>query len=204
MSEKRRRLLEDGPLRRMLRARKEGTLEKEVAPKTEEPLKSGAHETLVDYEVIIKPETGKTFSEQSNESYCLECTEGHTMAALTEMRHAIDRARTANGKMTSGVVEKVRVAIAEITGINEDVKNTEDASPEVKEGLNQILDEVRWIRKEYGISGRGLTRGKGDLADLEELRGRITKLNLKAYELVEKCPTCKVLSRDLRHGIGKE
>ena len=200
MSEKRRRLLEDGPLRRMLRARKEGTPEKEVAPqKTEEPLKSGAHETLVDYEAV-KPETGKTYPEQSNEAYCLECIEGHTMMSLTETRHAIDRFRTA-GKMTPGVTEKVRGAIEEISGIVKDVKDTKDASPEVKEGLEQILEEVRWIRKEFGISGRGLTRGKGDMTDLEELRGRITKMNLKAYELVEKCPTCKVLSRDLRHGI---
>lgn len=145
-----------------------------------------------------KPETGKTYPEQSNEAYCLECIEGHTMGGQTEMRHAIDRYRTA-GKMTQGVTEKVRAAIKEIVGINEDVKNTEDASPEVKEGLNQILDEVRWIRKEFGISGRGLTRGRGDMTDLEELRGRITKMNLKAYELVEQCPSCKIMSRDLRH-----
>ena len=135
------------------------------------------------------PESGKTFEEQSNEAYCLECVEGHTMLALTEMRHAIERYRSA-GKMSKGVTEKVRVSIREIVGITEDVKNTDDASPEVKEGLDTILDEVRWIRKEYGISG-GLTRGIGSIEDLEALRARISAINLKAYELVEKCPTCE-------------
>lgn len=137
-----------------------------------------------------------------NESYTTlhgilhNCTEGHTMAALTEMRHAIDRHRTA-GKMTPGVTEKVRVAIAELQGINEDVRSTKDASPEVKKGLDEILNEVRWIRKDYGISGKGLTRGGGSLEDLEELRKRIFIMQTKAYALVEKCPTCKKISRSV-------
>lgn len=136
-----------------------------------------------------KPETGRTFEGQSDEAYCLECVEGHTMTALTEMRHAIDRYRTA-GKMTDGVTEKVRVAIAELQGITEDVRTTEKASPDVKKGLGAILDEVRWVRKEFGISG-GLTRGIGSMEDLEELRERISTMNLTAYKLVEKCTTCK-------------
>lgn len=144
-----------------------------------------------------KPETGKTFEGQSDEAYCLECVEGHTMNALTEMRHAIDRFRTA-GKMTDGVTEKVRVAISEIQGIKEDIKNTKNASSDVKKGLDEMLDEARWVRKEFGISG-GLTRGVGSMEDLEELRERIVAMNLKAYELVEQCPSCKILSRDLRH-----
>lgn len=119
------------------------------------------------------------------------CVEGHTMSALTEMRHALDRHRTA-GKMTGGVTEKVRVAIAELMGINEDVRSLEDADPEVAEGLKQILDEARWIRKEYGMSGKGLTRGYGSQEDLEELRNRILIIQNKAYKLVEECPTCKV------------
>lgn len=145
------------------------------------------------------PESGRTFEGQSDVAYCLECVEGHTMGGLTEMRHAIDRYRTA-GKMTTGVTEKVRVAIGELLGINEDVRNTKDASPEVKKGLEEILNEVRWIRKEYGMSGKGLTRGYGNLEDLEELRNRIFILQNKAYSLVEKCPTCKP---HIQETIGK-
>lgn len=150
------------------------------------------------------PASGKTFEGQSDESYCLECVEGHTMGSLTEIGHAIDRFRSA-GKMTSGVTEKVRVAIQKLQGITEDITSTENASPDVKEGLDEILDEVRWIRKEHGISG-GLTRGIGTMEDLETLRTRISAINLKAYELVEKCPSCKIVSKDLRHRMkeGKQ
>ncbi|OYD16927.1 hypothetical protein CH330_01275 [candidate division WOR-3 bacterium JGI_Cruoil_03_51_56] len=140
---------------------------------------------------VGKPTSGKTYAGQSNESYCLECIEGHTMLASTEMRHATDRYRTA-GKMTPGVTEKVRVAIAEIAGIVEDARNTEGAAPEVKQGINEILDEVRWIRKEYGLSGRGLTTGHGTEKDLVELKSRVQAIQNKAYDLVSECPTCRV------------
>jgi len=153
-------------------------------------LRSAITHSSVPKSVQTNPESGRTFEGQSDEFYCIECVEGHTMASLTEMRHALDRYRTA-GKMTEGVTEKVRVSIAELTGINEDVKSTKDASPEVKRGLEEILDEVRWIRKEYGMSGKGLTRGYGNLEDLEELRNRIFILQSKAYALVEQCPACK-------------
>lgn len=147
------------------------------------------------------PASGRTFQGQTDEAYCLECLEGHTMTALTEMRHALDRYR-ASGEMTSGVAEKVRVALAELMGITEDVKNTKDASPEVKKGLDEILNEVRWIRKEYGVSGRGLTRGIGSTKDLEELRDRIETINKKSYEIADltkgkfssKCSVCKKIA----------
>lgn len=139
-----------------------------------------------------RPETGRTYPDQSDESYCLECIEGHTMLASTEMRHATDRFRAAN-EMTLGVTDKVRGAIEEMSGIVKDVKDTEDASPEVKEGLNQILDEVRWIRKDYGLAGKGLTTGHGTAEDLNELKSRIQKVQQKAYDLVSKCPTCHII-----------
>lgn len=139
----------------------------------------------------VKPESGRTFPEQSTESYCLECIEGHTMMASTEMRHALDRYRTAK-KMTPGVTEKVRVAIAELQGIVEDARSTKEVSPEIKQGINEILDEVRWIRKEYGLAEKGLTVGRGSGKDLQELKSRIGKIQEKAYGLVEECPTCQV------------
>ena len=138
-----------------------------------------------------KPETGRTYAGQSNESYCLECIEGHTMLAQTEMRHALDRYRTAQ-QMTPGVTEKVRVAIAELQGIVEDARNIEGAAPEVKKGIREILDEVRWIRKGYGLSGKGLTIGYGTAEDLNELKSRIGNMQEKAYDLVSECPTCRV------------
>lgn len=152
---------------------------------------------------IDQPLSGRTHAAQSDEAYCLECVEGHTMLASTEMRHAIDRYRTAN-RMTPGVIEKVRVAIAELQGINEDVRNTKGASPEIKQGLDEILDETRWIRKEYGVSGKALTRGYGDLKDLEELRSRILSVQNKAYVLVEKCPTCRKIERAFENVLGRK
>lgn len=150
-----------------------------------------------------KPESGRSFEGQSNESYCLECIEGHTMISSTEMRHAIDRFRSA-GKMTEGVTEKVRVSIAELQGIEEDARNISNASPDVKAGINEILNEVRWIRKEYGLSGKGLTVGQGELADLENLRNRIFALQTKAYALVKKCPTCRKISEAISEKIEQK
>lgn len=136
-----------------------------------------------------RPESGRTTKDQSEEHYCLECVEGHTMKGATEARHAEDRLRTA-GHMTEGVSEKIRVALQEISGIDEDVKNLKGADPEVKKGLEELLDESRWIRKEFGLGGRGLTVGKGTLEDVQELRSKISAMQEKTYKLVGKCPTC--------------
>lgn len=151
--------------------------------------------TKVEEILVEKPESGRTYPSQSKESYCFECIERHAMIAKTEMRHAIDRYRTA-GRMTSGVTEKVRIALEEINGITADVETTNDASPEVQEGLNEILNGVRWISKEYGISG-GLSRGQGSIKDLEDMRSRIVALQSKAYVLVEKCPSCNILGSEI-------
>lgn len=136
-----------------------------------------------------EPLSGRSFEGQSNESYCVECIEGHTMLALTEMRHALDRYRSA-GQMTPGVSEKVRVALAEIMGIEEDAHNLEGADPLVKAGIEDILNNVRWARKEYGVSGVGLTVGEGTEQDLVTLRDRIQHMQNQAYALVKICPTC--------------
>jgi hypothetical protein len=136
-----------------------------------------------------KPESGKSYSGQTSEAYCVECVEGHTMKSLTELRHAIDRYRT-SGEMNEGVVEKVRVSIGELTGIDEDVKNVENAKPEVKQALNKILDKARWIRKEYGLGGKGLTAGRGDMKDLEQLRNDVGELQVESYQLIKNCPLC--------------
>lgn len=139
--------------------------------------------------VSARPESGRTYPEQSGEGYCVECIESHTMKSLTELRHAIDRYRTA-GKMTEGVTEKVRVALGELQGIDEDVKSTKGASPKMKEGLDEILDRARWLRKEFGLGGRALTAGKGEMQDLEQLQTEISGMQAKAYRLVAQCPTC--------------
>lgn len=169
---------------------------------TEKPEPTQQADTLPQIQTE-KPDSGRSFQGQSNESYCLECIEGHTMMSSTEMRHAIDRFRSA-GKMTEGVAEKVRVAIAELQGIEEDARNISDASPDVKAGINEILNDVRWIRKEYGLSGKGLTTGQGELADLENLRNQIFALQTKAYALVKKCPTCKKISNAVNERIKQK
>jgi hypothetical protein len=136
-----------------------------------------------------RPVSGKTRPEQTDESYCLECVEGHTMRAQTELRHAIDRFRTA-GEMTPGVEEKVRVAIREIAGIEEDVTSTKGADPKVSEALSKILDKSRWIVKGYGVGGKGLTIGRGSMEDLEALRAEVGAIQDTTYKIVGACPTC--------------
>lgn len=194
----RRRLLErpiilEGPLRRLFTYPQTSSeieaLEQKEHP--EEPKIETTEKEQADSNSDLenRPDSGKTSSNQTDEAYCMECIEGHIMHAKTELRHALDRFRTSK-EMNTGVVEKVRVAIQELQGIDEDVKNTKDATPQVKEGLDNILNEVRWIRKEFGVSGRGLTRGIGTQKDLEELRDRIDKLQEVSYDLVDECPSC--------------
>ena len=137
-----------------------------------------------------KPTSGKTLLGQSDESYCVECISGHTMTALTEMRHALDRFRTSN-EMTDGVQEKVRNAVGELMGATYDIGNLSKADPKVREELNAILNEIRWIRKD-AESVKGLTRGYGSLEDLEDLRNRILSIQNKAYEIYKYCPTCAI------------
>jgi hypothetical protein len=148
-----------------------------------------ALEKTVGVATLSRPESGRTYAGQTTEAYCAECIEGHTMKSLTEMRHAIDRYRT-SGEMSEGVLEKTRVAIGELLGIDEDVKDPKNVSPEIKEDLNRILDKARWIRKEYGVGGKGVTAGMGGLKELEELRNEIGSLQIASYALVKKCPTC--------------
>lgn len=199
------RPLLEGPLRRRLFAnpsnppvqetpsgvRQESSVELETKPETKSsPATKKSISTLpIEKTEPAKPDSGKSFSGQSDEAYCHECIEAHIMNAKTELRHALDRFRTSK-EMSPGVVEKVRVAIQELQGINEDVKNTRDVDPQIKKGLDGILDEVRWIRKEFGVSGRGLTRGLGTQKDLEELRDRVDKLQDVSYDLADDCPSC--------------
>lgn len=195
--------IQEGPLRRFLKRRprilKEPLLKRRVILREIEPIEAFEEHSSINIKdgqispglPIEKPVSGRTFEGQSSESYCLECVEGHTMIALTEMRHALDRYRTA-GEMTPGVTEKIRVAIEEMQGIVEDVKDLGNANPEVRRGLEEILDDVRWIRKEYGMAGKGLTRGYGEKRDLEDLRNKIFKIQNKAYILAEQCPTCNI------------
>lgn len=193
--------MSEGPVRRFLRNRepilkRNKIIVSEDLANDVEPQKK----KLENVEPTVEPSrptSGKTYADQSDTAYCIECIEGHTMVALTEMRHAIDRCRSAGDEITQGVSEKVRVAIGELMGILEDARNTEDAPPDVKKELNEIQDEVRWIRKEYGVSGKGLTAGGGTMTDLEEARNRIFKLQTKAYALVENCPTCKRITKNL-------
>jgi len=136
-----------------------------------------------------KPVSGRTYEGQTDSGYCIECTEGHLMKAATEMRHAVDRYRTA-GSMTDGVVEKVRVALQEVVGIDEDIANLKNAPDNVKAELREILDKSRWLRKEFGISARGLTIGEGGMKDLEDLRQAIFDMQTKTYQVAKHCPIC--------------
>jgi len=90
----------------------------------------------------IAPEVGGKYKfapweGQTDSGYCIECTEGHLLKAATEMRHAVDRYRTA-GSMTDGVTEKVRVAMQEVVGIDEDIANLKMAPENVKAELGEI------------------------------------------------------------------
>jgi len=132
--------------------------------------------------VATVPESGHTSENQTSFGYCLECLEGHILAAVTETRHAVERFNSSR-KMTRGVVEKIRVVLAEVQGIDEDIGEAEAPTPEAELQLKQILDASRWIRKNFGLGGIGLTIGKGTEADLKNLRKQVLYLQKMIYNL---------------------
>lgn len=115
--------------------------------------------------------------------YCLECAEKHLQTATILLKEAIQRAQQCITQnpcepcclKTPEVLEKIRDAIAELAGAEDDT-NPLSNEPLVKEINNQI----RLIRKD--IWRKKLAFGQGKIEDITEIAERIKTLTDKIYE----------------------
>jgi len=124
-------------------------------------------------------------AEQSTD-YCLECAEKHLQTAKVLLREAIQRYEACYKNTecvpccseNSAVLEKVRGAVAELAGCEDDT-STNLNEPRIRE----INRRAREIRKE--MWNKKLAFGEGTLEDLKETHGKIEQLANYVYEQPE-------------------
>jgi len=129
----------------------------------------------------------KSFKDQSELEYCIECSVKHSQTAKVLMREALQRAET--GKPgDAGVQEKVRGVVEELCGLEDD---TDTVSNEMVTTLNT---SARALRK--FIYAKGAEVGKASREDLREIKGMVDQLVEASYTVraAEECPGCNVES----------
>ncbi|TRZ51723.1 MAG: hypothetical protein D4S01_04220 [Dehalococcoidia bacterium] len=134
-----------------------------------------------------KSHTHLSYGGQSKLDYCVECLSKHSQTAKVLMREAIQRAQVGSPS-DSGVLEKVRGAVEELVGF-------EDDSDTVKnEKVAELNSSARLLRK-Y-IYGKGAEVGTASLEDLQEIKGLIDGLVDVTYQVraSEECIGCTVES----------
>jgi len=118
--------------------------------------------------------------------YCLECAEKHLQTARILLREALQRAEQCLAESqcetccTSKpqVLEKIRDAVAELTGCEDDT-NTKLDEPRIRE-INRRTREIRRL-----IWEKKLAFGKGTLNDIKEIMMQIEELANYIYEQPE-------------------
>lgn len=134
-----------------------------------------------------KEHTHLSFEGQSNVDYCLECCEKHSQTAKVLMREALQRAQ-ADGPDSSGVIEKVRGVIEELSGYEDDTTTVDNENVTELNSLSRIL-------RKY-IYGTRATIGQASVEDLGEIKGMIDGLVDATYKIIEQeegeCIDCTV------------
>ena len=139
-------------------------------------------------QVVEKPEYGaeaKSYEGQSDESYCLECIVKHSQSAAMAMTEAIQRAEAGDPAL-EGVKEKVKAAVRQLTGIEEDAGN-------VSEPAVRALDTMgRSIRKYVYTTGAEIGKAsKEQLYETQNLIEELVNASYLAREVQEgDCPGC--------------
>jgi len=128
----------------------------------------------------------KSFEGQSDVDYCLECCNKHSQTASMLMTEALQRAE-AGGPGLPGVQEKVRAAVREITGFEDDTETVNN--PAVME-LNTM---ARALRKHIYSTKAEL--GQASLEDLQGMKELVDNLVDASYMTREAeegdCPECR-------------
>jgi len=129
----------------------------------------------------------KSFENQSDVSYCVECSVKHSQTAKVLMREALQRAEAGNPSL-EGVKEKVRGVVEELCGLEDD---TTTVSNEMVTMLNSSARELRKF-----IYTTGAEVGKASIEQLREIKGMVDQLVEASYTVraAEECPSCNIES----------
>lgn len=127
----------------------------------------------------------KSYADQSDIDYCIECAVKHGQTAQVLMREALQRAEV-SGPESPGVKEKVRGVTAELTGVEHDTDTVGDPS------VMALNTMARGIRKFIYTSGAEIGRAsKEDLNEAKILLGKLVEAAYMAREALD-CPTCSL------------
>ncbi|MEM1820359.1 MAG: hypothetical protein QXU64_02075 [Thermofilaceae archaeon] len=145
---------------------------------------------------------------QTPTDYCLECLERHFLKAHALLEEA-ERFSLKHGRITPEAREKIRRAMEEIVGAEDDLR----VVPEDRE-IAGLLDEIKIMQRDLRkwAWARGLTTVSESIEDLRELKRRVEELVKKTYEAAEiyrrkygTCPACESLAEEVseRFGVSK-
>ena len=129
----------------------------------------------------------KSFEDQSDVDYCIECSVKHSQTAKVLMREGLQRAEAGDPSL-EGVKEKVRGVVEELCGLEDD---TTTVSNEMVTMLNSSARELRKF-----IYTTGAEVGKASIEQLREIKGMVNHLVEATYTVraAEECPSCNIES----------
>ena len=132
-----------------------------------------------------KSHTHLSYEGQSKLDYCIECCTKHGQTSSVLMREAIQRAE-AGSPSDLGVQEKVRGAVKELTGFEDDSDTVKNEEVSV---LNSAARDLRKLIYESKAEVGGAT-----LEDLREIKGMVDQLVDASYKVrsSEECIGCTV------------
>ena len=128
----------------------------------------------------------KSFEGQSDVDYCLECCNKHSQTASIFMTEALQRA-VAGGPGLPGVQEKVRAAIRELTGFEDDTETVNNSA------VMELNTMARTLRKHVYSTKAEI--GGASLEDLQGIKELVDNLVDASYFVrqaeEEDCPECR-------------
>jgi len=123
----------------------------------------------------MKPKSGHlSYEGQSKVDYCLECCEKHGQTAKVLLREAIQRAE-ADSPSSPGVMEKVRGAVEELVGFEDDSDTVKNERVATLNSLSRTLRKFIYAKK--------AEIGGANLKDLREIKDMTDKLVDAVYQV---------------------
>lgn len=119
--------------------------------------------------------------------YCVECAVKHSQTAKVLMREALQRA-SAGSPADEGVQEKVRGAVEELSGLEDDT-DTIGRDPDA-ERVRNLNTAARTLRK-YVYATRAEI-GEASFDTLKEIKGMVDQLVDACYSVRKSCVACTV------------
>ena len=132
-----------------------------------------------------KSHTHLSYEGQTGLDYCVECLSKHGQTAKVLMREAIQRAQVGSPS-DLGVLEKVRGAVEELVGFEDDSDTVKNEKVSTLNNLSRTLRKLIYAKK--------AEIGGGSLEDLREIKDMLDKLVDVTYQVraSEECIGCTV------------